>query len=339
MRFLLYSDLHVTHRNREYMRFLELTLSYLKEVVHERKVEGLINLGDTFDTFGVLDLRDAVWGVEAMRDLTRVMEGNHLILRGNHDTGDKMGELASTTLLEYGDTCVVSTPGPVDFCGLRFYCLPHSHEYAEATQALKEDTQGAQAVLAHLDWTGCRLTPSYVSKDGVLPSDADVGIPVFSGHYHSPMEAENVWFVGSPLYMTFSDEVTETSRGFTLWDTETGEKTRIENPHTYKCWTFRVEDKRMLNKIQKKLEGKADTSRVRLYVPKRLIDDALEMFSGCLWSAVYPLDSEKETVSFNADVDLTTTPEDVIKRAIEAAPEDLDRKLLEEYGALAFKEG
>lgn len=346
MKIMLYGDLHVSHRNKDYMSFLNKTALWLKDIVNERKPDLLVNLGDTTDTFGVVDLRDAVWARELMTDLGQLQHhwgGIHFILRGNHDTADKEGRISCCPLLEGTGNLPIVYPGICNHREAYFLFLPYTKDYPRCIETIMKKAAEVKitAAFTHLDWTGCRLTPTFVSPEGLQPgvvADLLPKVPVFSGHYHMPMHVGPVHFVGSPLYANFSDEVGNIHRGVAFWDTNGHPDMveRLRNPHTYECWTIEAKTEKDLAKQLKPLEEKRDRCRVRVYVPKKLLDKAKEAGDGFLWWGVYPLDGEKQTVDFVASVSLKTTPTDAVQKAVDAAPEELDRVVLRKMGLEAF---
>lgn len=345
MKVLMFTDLHVTHRHKTYMEYVEDTVEHLCALIHEHKPDVLVNLGDTLDTFGMMDVRDALFARQAIRKTRDHFQGcggqAYYVLRGNHDTVDKHGEVSSVDLLEMPGVEIITSPKVVTLPdGHSYFMLPHTrdHDPEKFEHILPYDVRG---VFAHVDWIGCRLTPKYISTSGFSPGavgDLLPEIPVFAGHYHTPMETGPVWFVGSPLYMTFSDEVTEIPRGFTLWDTKLGAKTRIPNPHTFQCWTFECLTLPSLKKCLKKIEDDLERCRVRVYVPRKILDKAADLFEDALWCGVYPLDTEKDSMEFDTKVNLKSSSQEVIQRAVEGAPDDLNKETLIAYGQSAFHE-
>jgi hypothetical protein len=223
----------------------------------------------------------------------------------------------------------------IDVCGYTLLFIPHTRNLPEAREQLLGSVgRGVSAAIAHTDWIGCQLTPAYVSKEGLDPSESPV--PVFAGHYHAPVTVGRVHFVGSPLYKDFSDVAVEQPRGFLFWDAKTGKVERVANPHTYHCVRIEAATKRELGK---KIEGIGDPSkcRVKVYVPKKLMEDAKDAVQGCLWSAVYPLGSETQSVTFASTVNLRTSPEDAVRAAVRSAGEEYDRSQLESVGMEAMR--
>lgn len=345
MKILFFSDIHVNFRHRTYMGFLERTLEEIR-----KDAEGMdlvFNLGDTTDTFGVVDIRDLLFAQEHTGYHRFKGGGAGLYtLRGNHDTGDKLGEQSTLPLFlllshQFGfEDMAVFTP----FDGEdqpRFLIVPHTRDYPAVYEFLLE-AKGrgpVTAVLTHTDWLGCRLTPQYVSKEGLEPAwfQANLpGVPVFAGHYHTPMNVGPVHIVGSPLYATFNDRAEGIPRGWLKWDTESGEIVRVTNPHTYECHSVRAKGKKELKKSREGFEGKENRCKVKVYVPKRLFDDAQELYSGFLWSGVYPLENDAEGVEFESKVDLNTEPEAMVERAVKGADAVYDKTLLRKYGEEAF---
>lgn len=368
MRFLMYGDLHVNHGKATYTDFLKKTVDFLIDTIHERQPDVLVNCGDTLDTFGTQNVKDVVLARDIIRRLTNAIDpGMHYVMRGNHDTGDKHGEDTWTDVLEMEGVEIINKTTVRSIYGKNYLFVPYTRDFDIDT--FKPDCH-IDAAFAHTDWIGCRLTPKHISTSGFVPAEvAEVipGVPVFAGHYHSPMQAGPVHFVGSPLYMTFNDEVTETPRGFTFWDTEgsfppdsyerkdgtlkmeTLDDTdylcklkeapgaeRIENPHTYLCHTVTADTAPQLKKARKDIGEDADRTRVRVFTRRRLIDKAEEIFEDCLWSGIYPQDDEKTEVTFGTKVALQATPMEIVDQATEIAPEDLTKELVRSTGRQAF---
>jgi hypothetical protein len=301
-----------------------------------------LNLGDTTDTFGVVDIRDLLFANQWVRSIGHAA-GKQYVLRGNHDTGDKYGHSSVPPLYADGTTEVVTQLKTGEIPGVgKVVFVPHTTDYEQVYEALEE--ANPDLILAHTDWLGCRLTPQYVSKTGLEPMkvvETAIDAAIFAGHYHTPLQVGCVNFVGSPQYMNFADYMAPIPRGWIIWDSETGDIERVANPHTYECHTIRAEDKRQLKKAHKKLaEDRPEDKKVKVYVPKRLIPDAIELFEGFLWVGVYPAENDAVGVEFESGVDLKTSPEEAIKAAVTTAdPAEFDPDLLTTYGMEAFNIG
>ena len=338
MRFLIYGDLHINHGKSAYTTFLKETVNYLIEQIREHKPDVLINLGDTLDTFGTQNVKDVVFARDVIRRLTVAAGGApHYVLRGNHDTGDKHGDDTWTDVFEMDFVEIVNHPSVHSILGKNFLFVPYTRNFS--MEQFTDLDKHCTGVFAHTDWIGCRLTPKHISTTGFVPADvaeALPGVPVFAGHYHTPMQAGPVYFVGSPLYMTHNDEVTETPRGFTLWDTDADTKVRIPNPHTYICRTFTCDTLPQLKKARQEIGDDASRSRVRVFTKRRLIDTVEEIFFDCLWLGVYPQDNEKTEVTFGTKVAIQATPMEIVDQASAIAPDDLSPELVKSTGRQAF---
>lgn len=338
MRVLMYSDVHVSHRHIEYLEFLTRTLGFLEEQVKTLRPDALINCGDTLDTFGDLDVRDGIYASEFLKRLS-ALGPQHFILRGNHDTADREGTMSSTQIVCPERASLVSDPGWVDVCGKSVLFLPHSRDPAPHAAMLSEaPSRGTDAVVAHTDWIGCRLTPAFTSQSGLDPAlyaRTMPDIPIFAGHYHAPIDVGTVHFVGAPLYESFADLVVPQPRGFLLWESDSGEITRIANPHTYTCVRVDAKTKRELTKALAVLDP--SRCRVKVYVPQKLMEDAQEAIRGYLWGAVYPTDAGHTSSEFSTRVSVRTSPEDAVKAAVSSAGDEYDRAMLESCGRVAMR--
>jgi predicted phosphodiesterase len=317
-------------------------MDYLGKLVQEHRPNLLVNVGDTLDTFGTLEVRDGVTAAHYLWELTRLLPkgSKHIVLRGNHDTADKEGLLSSAELIAPEEVLYIPKAACLDILGCQYLFLPHSKDFKSYEALIERKAGQCMAIFAHTDWIGCRLTPAYVSKDGLDPAKVSKLCDlIFAGHYHAPATVGNVHFVGAPLYQDFRDLVTEDSRGFLLWEREnaTNRITRIPNPFTYRCHKIEAKTEKNLQKDLDRLLPEAEKSRVKVYVPKKLMEKAEEIFRGFLWSAVYPLETEREGIEFAAQVTLKTSPEEAVKKAALSASDEYDKGLLEKLGMSLFQ--
>lgn len=86
----------------------------------------------------------------------------------------------------------------------------------------------AQVVFSHLELSGFNFSKTQVAVHGDDPATFSKFDRVFSGHYHYRHTKGNIIYLGSPTQQTWID--VDTTRGFHVFDTETGELEFIENP-------------------------------------------------------------------------------------------------------------
>lgn len=334
LKVLMFGDLQVSCKNRDYMDNLDSTAAYLCETIRAVQPDLVVNMGDTFDTFGVVDVQDLVWVYQFSRLVANRSRGNYWVIGGNHDACDKSGLYSGLDILRDipGLTLFRNNPDIVS----KFLIVPYTREQVPINDLPKGSIAG---VFGHAEWKGCKVTPSFVSPDGYDIGEFASAYPdalIFNGHYHNPDQLGPLTLVGSPLHKDFNDDPS-LDRGFVLWDTDTGKIERISNPYSYRCLDVEYHD---LPSLTEHLESFQNVQRykMKVRVPSSLVDGAKDICSGMgfLWSAVYPLESKYDELPEDVGVRITSTPEEVINQGISLAGEGYDKDLLLSSGRKAF---
>jgi hypothetical protein len=340
MKILLYGDMQVNCSRREYMRFLGLTVDYLVETIEKERPDLVINLGDTLDEFGKDDAESIVWAYDAMQRIGRATGtcDSHWVLLGNHDVQDREGKISAIETFRSDVTQVFMGP---EVMANGVGVIPHwTTSYEDLYEILGDwaSVKQLHTVVAHLDWFGFRLTPQYVSKDGldfdrvlqILPD-----VQFFNGHYHTPQSMGQINFVGSPLWKDFSDYDSGTARGFYMWDTETKKGRRIVNPYTYQCLTVEVETEEDAERELSTLRP-FDNLKVRVKCPSALFPLFEKYRSEFLWLGLYPTDTVKQEIE-TANITAVSAVEEVVGAALKEAPVELDTALLYKIGLEVYR--
>jgi len=155
----------------------------------------------------------------------------HIII-GNHDTYYKnTNEVNSMEELVGSDRHNIYTgPQVVEFDGIPIQFMPwiNSGNYEIAMNALQ--TSPAQILMGHLEVNGFEMHRGHTSEGGwdkKLFRRFDI---CFSGHFHHKSDDGQIYYLGTPYEMTWSDY--DDPKGFHIFNTETRELERIINPHT-----------------------------------------------------------------------------------------------------------
>ena len=155
----------------------------------------------------------------------------HLII-GNHDTYYKnTNEVNSMDELVGSDKCNIYTkPQVVEFdgCPIQFMHWINAGNYDESMSALKNSP--SQILMGHLEVNGFEMHKGHKSEGGWDKEMFRRFDLCFSGHFHHKSDNGNVYYLGNPYEITWSDY--NDKRGFHIYDTETMETEFIENPHS-----------------------------------------------------------------------------------------------------------
>lgn len=353
MRVLLYGDLQVQTKKKDYTRFLDATLEYLLQVIYEEQPDLVVNLGDVLHTFGTIEVEDLLFAYRWMARIGNVVprfqasipgyDGRrHWIIKGNHDLSDRAGDHASIEVMESTNTRVFLQQENAGFMDRMFGVLP----YSESPPDLESLSMGYNGFFGHVEWVGAHATPTFISKDGLQPhifAKKYPNAPVFNGHYHTPAQLGPVTLVGSPLHMDFNDVLTSVPRGFTIWDTNTGDGNdirRIPNPHTYHCLEATLPDKDTIQDFYQQMYPQRARLKIKIYVPLALEEYAQDLFhkeNGFLWISVAPSESRRTGIEHMEGIQLSSTPAEIISKVRETATDDLDVEMLETFAMEAFK--
>jgi DNA repair exonuclease SbcCD nuclease subunit len=344
MKILFYSDLHVNGKNKTYMSFLEQTMQFLRKTVRDVHPDLVVNLGDLFHT-DTIEVDDLVWTWNWTRKIVETISGlDQWIIRGNHDTSDRNGEISSVQVMAGNHNEVFTKPTITTLIDTEsVLVIPHTRDYEalrlELSKLGRSFSNDVVAIFSHIDIIGCRFSSAFVSDKGLTYKELEDFFPkakVFNGHYHHPDNMAQIHLVGSPLHRDFTDVWSQIERGFTVWDTETGEVERITNPATYYCLTLAFEDEDSMTKSARDLSEQKERIRVRISVPSKMVDETSEAFSGFLWKSVVPSNSTVASIYQGSGLNTCSTPSELIKKGIEASPDGLDRDLLSEMGKEIF---
>ena len=203
--------------------------------LEEHNIKTCIHLGDVVDrrkfiNFKTLsDLRtnfvERLWkmGVD-----THIIIGNHDTFFKNTNELNSIEEIFTTTEGEV-EPWIYSSPKEVDFGGLGILMMPWINEgnYGERMKMIQNTS--CQILMGHLEVQGFIMQVGQTNFEGLQASIFEKFDMVMSGHFHHKSDNGTVYYLGNPYEITWSDY--KDPRGFHIFDTETRELERIQNPY------------------------------------------------------------------------------------------------------------
>jgi hypothetical protein len=87
----------------------------------------------------------------------------------------------------------------------------------------------ARVAMGHLELSGFYVNQGTIQQHGMDKGTLNKFDKVFSGHYHMRNDDGKIFYLGNPYQLYWSDY--NDKRGFTIFDTDTYELTRIDNPY------------------------------------------------------------------------------------------------------------
>jgi DNA repair exonuclease SbcCD nuclease subunit len=191
-----------------------------------------VHLGDVFDRRKYVNFNTlADWRSQVFDKLASYNKPVHIVV-GNHDTFYKTTNKINSVeqLLSKYNWFIYTEPTTIKLDQLDVCIVPWICDGNLQSSMNEIDTTKAQVCFGHLELMGFDLFPGHTNLDkgfdAKLFNKFDL---VFSGHFHHKSNKNNIYYLGSPYPMTWSDWGDQ--RGFHIFDTETRELEFIENPY------------------------------------------------------------------------------------------------------------
>lgn len=194
-------------------------------------VGAIIQTGDLFDRRKNINFLSLSHANRQFFDRIEDRQLPLYVISGNHDCFYKnTNTVNSVRLLSKPWIRVVDTVPETHIIGdlaWDFYpwlCDANS----DAIRKLARESKSTVSV-GHWEFANFPLHPGTPAIGGIDHNFLDRYTRVFSGHYHTSSERDNVLYVGTPYEMDWNDYMDP--KGFWIYDTITGELDRKINPH------------------------------------------------------------------------------------------------------------
>ena len=192
----------------------------------------LVDMGDTFDSRKGIDFAALTWAKENYFDRLKKMGIHVHTVVGNHTAYYKnTNNINAVDLLlrEYDNVTVYSEPTEIKLNNLGVLIVPwiNAENEKETLKSLKGSK--SSCVMGHLELQGYKVNEYVVMDHGFDDAPFKKFDKVYSGHFHTRSNQDNVYYLGNPYEIYWNDHAD--TRGFHLFDTETLEHTPINNPY------------------------------------------------------------------------------------------------------------
>lgn len=194
------------------------------------KPDAVVFLGDLFNNFAVTHISVIAFWRKAFARLNVARPGTRIVaLVGNHDTAHDCvrGEHALLALTEFA--LIIDEPRVID----GFLFLPYFRDPKGFVAACNQYHE-IHTAFAHQEFNGSEFESGIYSKEGVLPGDIPQKL-VISGHIHKPQEFANIWYPGSPRWLTVSDANQDRYLWVVDFDSEGRVTDRIKASSSFSC--------------------------------------------------------------------------------------------------------
>jgi DNA repair exonuclease SbcCD nuclease subunit len=200
--------------------------------LESRKIDIVIHMGDAFDNRKGVDYWALEWAKRNVYDRFRELGITVYNIVGNHDTYFKnSNEINSVDILlkEYENVIPISKISEFNIDGFNALMIPWICNDNQEESFKKIKSTKAKVAFGHLELSGFEVFPGQKQEEGIGKEIFNKFDRVFTGHYHTRSDDGKIFYLGNPYQMFWSD--VDDTRGFTIFDTETYEIERINNPH------------------------------------------------------------------------------------------------------------
>ena len=237
MKIALLTDTHFGARN-DNLNFNDYFYDFYEGVffpyLQQNNIQHCIHLGDLMDrrkyvSYRILkDFRERFIRPFLHLEIDlHILVGNHDIYFRNTNDVNSLNELLGE---RYNNIHLYAEAQEVDFGGFPILMMPWINSQNEIYSFGMMDETKADTMMSHLEVSGFEMYGGHVSEVGHDKGEFRKFDTVFSGHFHKKSDDGQIYYLGTPYQMTWSDH--GCPKGFHVFDTETRELTRIVNPNT-----------------------------------------------------------------------------------------------------------
>ena len=235
MKIALLTDTHFGARN-DNLNFNEYFYDFYEGLffpyLQQNNIKHCIHLGDLMDrrkyvSYRILkDFRERfIQPFNHLKINLHILVGNHDIYFRNTNDINSLNELLGQ---RHDNIFIYSEAQEVDFDGFPILMMPWINQQNEIYSFGMMDETKADTMMSHLEVVGFEMHGGHFSESGFDKSQFKKFDTIFSGHYHKKSDDGQIYYLGTPYQMTWSDY--NCPKGFHVFDTETRELTRIVNP-------------------------------------------------------------------------------------------------------------
>ena len=235
MKIALLTDTHFGARN-DNVNFNEYFYNFYEGVffpyLQQNNIKHCIHLGDLMDrrkfvSYRILkDFRERfIQPFNYLKINLHILVGNHDIYFRNTNDINSLNELLGQ---RHDNIFIYSEAQEIDFDGFPILMMPWINPQNEIYSFGMMDETKADTMMSHLEVVGFEMHGGHTSESGFDKSQFKKFDTIFSGHYHKKSDDGQIYYLGTPYQMTWSDY--NCQKGFHIFDTETRQLTRIVNP-------------------------------------------------------------------------------------------------------------
>ena len=255
MKVAIITDTHFGARNDSQM-FSNYFRKFYEEIffptLEERDIHTVIHMGDVVDRRKFINWKTVYQMREVFFDVCYSRNINLHIIIGNHDVffrnTNVVNSMEGLRIENNNQFHVYTEPTEIELDGTKLFMQPWiCDENREQSLKAIQDTE-AQILFGHLEVRGFEMHIGSFSREGVDANMFQKFDMAMSGHFHHKSDNGNIYYLGNPYQITWSDY--KDPRGFHIFDTNTRELEFILNPLEMFHKIYYDDDKMTLESIQ-----------------------------------------------------------------------------------------
>ena len=346
MKIALLNDTHFGCRN-DSPAFIKYQNIFYNDIffpyLEKHNIKTLIHLGDVVDRRKFINhntahnFKNVFWNkLEEMGIDTHIIIGNHdTYFKNTNDVNALQNLNISKDAKIYTKSETVNLDG-LDILFIPWICDDNYDHSIESIQNSK-----AEIAMGHLEIKGFEMHNGHMNEQGLDKSLFKRFEKVLSGHFHKKSDDGQVYYLGTQYEMTWSDY--KCPKGFHIFDTQTREIERIENPNRmFKKITYNDKD---FNYDEKNIEEFNDKI-IKMFVTNKTNEDMFDSFVQRLHSKINInelniIEDDYTDISASVSDNILEQGEDTItflQNYIEQADTKLDKQKLKSFAKELYME-
>ena len=236
MKIAIITDQHFGARKNSKL-FHDYFLKFYEDIffptLEKEGITTIIDMGDTFDSRKGIDFSALAWSKDHYFDRLKEMGCEVHTIVGNHTAYYKnTNDINAIDLLlrEYDNVKIYAETTPILVDNLSILLVPWINKENEAQTLSMIKKSNSPVCMGHLELKGFKVNEYVIMEHGFDYKPFGKFEKVYSGHFHTRSNQENIYYLGNPYEMFWNDIGDQ--RGFHLFDTETLEHTPINNPYS-----------------------------------------------------------------------------------------------------------
>lgn len=241
MKIALLGDTHWGARNdlAVFYIHMEKFFDFFIDYLIENDIKHVFQLGDLYDRRKYINIKTLQESQRILFDRLAEYDIVFHTLVGNHDTFYKESLETNTLNLvlgKYDNVIIHDKPSTVILDDYSFDIVPWICKENQNQILEYIDNSDSHAIMGHFEISGFLMHQGMEHlmhhMQDILPvSFFEKYQHVFSGHYHTRSQKDNILYIGTPYELTWHDY--NDPKGFHIFDTKNQELTFVKNPNTH----------------------------------------------------------------------------------------------------------